>query len=112
MNKRFTFIILGFIVLVLLFVIFPLIIFKFGLGKLVYALFSQQNDIIAKKLLFNIVGLTSIVILSVVFGLAGYKLAKRKQLNVYFWTAICIFFNFWGYILLRIISKKMIDKRL
>ncbi len=110
MKERYKFVILGSLIFILLFGLFPLAIFKFGLGRLIYNLFFLKN--INNELYFQVAGLVIMIVLSSIFGLAGYGFAKRKRLNIAFWTTMCVFFNFWGYVILRIVSKKLKKNRL
>ena len=94
MNKKFVVAISTFVIL--FFVILPIIIFKLGLGKLLYALSFQENVIDNVRMINMIV----MPILSIIFGILGYRLAKRKNRNPVVWVLLCGLFNVIGYLVL------------
>ena len=94
MNRIFTGTLLAF----LAFIAFGVGIFKFGLGNVVYNLFSDNKDVCISR--FQFLNLFGISIFMILFSIFGFFLSKKKGRNRFKWSLLCFFFNFWAFIIL------------
>ena len=91
-------VLIGLLVAFLAFIGFGIAIFKFGLGNIVYNLFSDSQSVHIRRFqLLNLFGIGLFMTLSSVFG---FFLSKRKNRNRLKWSVLCFFFNLWALLVL------------
>jgi hypothetical protein len=77
-----------------------LIIQFLGIPKLVYNLIVEISKGNISIIRLNILNIFLLLIVDSVFGVLGFKQAKKKKRNIIIWTVLCSLFNLWAFLVL------------
>lgn len=104
MSRKYKIFIKFVLVFLCLFFVVDILFMQFGLREKIYQspLFSEE---FSKNKQFFIV-----FSFSVLMGVAGFKLAKKKRRNPRLWALLCFFLNIWGVLLLYLLPIQEKEK--
>ena len=100
-------------ILLIVFVVSVFIIYKKNIDKCIYYYWQNCYEVskhtaATPPYIYNIrlINMVVMPILSVTFGILGYRLAKRKKRNPVVWALLCGLFNVIGYLILYNLNRE------
>jgi len=94
------------LLVVAILVLLNVVIFFSGLSRILYdfILGIAQGEV--KLFWISLFGYAVFIVSTVVFGVLGYNLARKKNRNHIAWTILCLLFNLWSFVLLYFLPPK------
>jgi uncharacterized BrkB/YihY/UPF0761 family membrane protein len=98
------------VAILILFLVLWLVIFKLGLGALIYNLWQSNHLFELKPNSLGTVSILIVVGINILSAFCSIPLAKNRRRNKIVWFLLALIFNIWALIVLSLLHRSSIDK--